>query len=343
MPYTNAESLFVGILMCALCAPAVAQPPSTNMMNNTPEAGKQVVDELYAGESDDVGPQITLSAKPSGMHLEASGDVQYYHTSNLFLYEDPTNPGINKRSAGVQLATIDLAVTPNQSVLIEGDFQPRFGFRQQWYSFSRERDPALLPPGASRSLDFYTQTLFVEGRYRYDQQWIFSGGVEQTQLSMTKGENNIYSEIVPRWSAQRQIKLDNTRFLVMGYQGAYHATTVKGAVPPLDNVNDRIDHGLFVNYTRAITPQFFVKPYFQYKHTRYSHYIGAFGELSRHEDVHTFGLTGSYYFTPQVSLRAFASYEKNDSSAQGSPGAPGLVYDYQKVDAGIGLNVSHRF
>lgn len=343
MPSTSTESLFVGMLMCALCTPAVAQPPSTSMMNNTPEAGQTVGSELYAGESDDVGPQIALSVKPSRVHVDISGDMQYYHTSNLFLYEDPTNPLVSKQSASVQLATIELAVTPNKPFMSDGDFQPRLGYRQQWYSFSRERDPALLPPGASRSLDFYTQTAFVDVRYRYNQQWIIAGGVEQTQLSMAHGESNIYSEVVPRWSAQRQIKLDDTRFLVMGYQGAYHSAIVKGAIAPLDNTNDRVDQGLFVNYTRAITPRFFVKPYYQFKFTRYSHYFGLSGEMSRHENLHTAGVTGSYYFTPQVSLRAYASYETNDSSAQGSPTAPGQIYDYKKLDAGIGLNVSHRF
>lgn len=338
-------SLVVGMVMYALCTPASAQFPAPGAHDNAPGVGAgQAGSELYAGESDDVGPQVTLSAKPAGVHIEVSGDTQYYHTSNMFLSEDSPNPNVREQGSDVLLATVDLAVAPDQTVLGEGEFQPRLGYRQQWYSFSRKNDALFLPPGTSRSLDFYAQTLFMEARYRYHRQWLFAGGVDWTELSMTHGNSNFYSEVVPRWSVQRLFTLDETKLIVAGYQGAYHATTAdsQSSFDPSD-LNDRIDQSLFVNYTQSITPKLFVQPYYQYKYTRYMHYFVNFSEASRHDNLHTVGATLSYYFIPEISVRAFASYELNDSSAQENPFFPGLIYDYKKLDAGIGLNLKYRF
>ena len=43
------------------------------------------VPELFAGESDDVGPQSVLKMKPRRTLFEASADAQYFYSDNMFL------------------------------------------------------------------------------------------------------------------------------------------------------------------------------------------------------------------------------------------------------------------
>ncbi len=49
----------------------------------------------------------------------------------------------------------------------------------------------------------------------------------------------------------------------------------------------------------------------------------------------------TYYFLPEISVRGFASYDVNDSTARDDSIGP--VYDYKKLDAGVGFNVNYRF
>lgn len=334
--------LIVGMAICALCAPVAAQFPVTGVHDGKPGMGAgQVGGELYAGESDDIGPQVALATPPARVHVEVSGDMQLYHTSNMFLTEDSSNPNVIEQGSEVLLTSVDLAVAPDPVALGEGDFQPRLGYRQQWYVFSHKADPFSVPFGTSRNLDFYAQTLFMESRYRYHGHWLFAGGVDWTRLSFAHGDSNFYSEVVPRWSVQRRFALDDARLFVVGYQGAYHATTAESQSGEPSARNDRIDQGLFVNYTQSITPKLFVQPYYQYKYTRFPHAYVNFSETSRHDNLHTVGATVSYYFVPEISLRAFANYDVNDSSAEEFSYAQ--IYDYKKLDAGLGLNMNYRF
>ncbi len=339
------DTLILGLLSACLCAPGGAQSAAYDMHDAAPgTGGAQQVPELYPGESDDVGPQVVVTAKPARLHLETMLDSQYYHTSNLFLTEDDPPFGPKVKGSEVLLSTVELAGSTDPVVMGEGEFQPRFGYRQQWYDFNLS-DPSAFPPYDANDLDFYAQTLFMEARYRYRKLWIFDGGFDWTQLSYTSGNSDFYSEVVPHFGVRRLIPLDDSRVITAGYQGAFYATN---ADTPLftnisSNVNDRVSHGVFVNYTQSITPKLIVQPYYRFKFTDYSHFENTFSQPNARKDyLHSVGATLYYYILPEISVRGFVNYDVNDSTADESC-CNGPVYDYKKLDAGVGINLNYRF
>ncbi len=340
---TQSTRIVGSIFLTVLCATPLAHAGIFDVQENAPAVGgaPTPVPELYSGESDDIGPQVALQSKPVRLHFEAMLDSQYYHTDNLFLTED--QPNLQTKSTEVLVTSVELAGATDPVVMGGGEFQPRFGYRQQWYDFNAS-DSTTYPPYDANDLDFYVQTLFMEARYRYRKQWIFEGGFDWSQLSYTTGDSDFYSEVVPHWGARRVIPLDATRVITLGYQGAYHATD---AVPPqyssvASNVNDRVDHSVFVNYTQSITPKLIVQPYYRFKVIDYMHY-GDPGALDnpRKDYLNTVGASLTYYFLPEISVRGFASYDVNDSTAKDD--SIGRVYDYKKFDAGVGVNMNYRF
>jgi len=334
------KTLVCCVLTASLCTTPLVHGGIYDIQENAPAVGGAApVPELYVGESDDVGPQVALEEKPARLHLEAMLDSQYYHTSNLFLTEDAPSYGLEEKGSEVLLTSVELAGATDPVAMGEGDFQPRFGYRHQWYDFNSSEESSF-PRYDSNDFDFYVQTLFMEARYRYRKQWIFEGGFDWTQLSYTTGNSDFYSEVVPHLGVRRLIPLDDTRVITAGYQLDYHATD---AEPPYSgipsNINDRTSHGVFVNYTQSFTPQLILQPYYRFQFTDYSHYA-SFVPVSRTDYLHTVGASLTYYFLPEISVRGFASYDVNDSTAKDNIGP---VYDYKKLDAGIGANLNYRF
>ena len=127
---------------------------------------------------------------------------------------------------------------------------------------------------------------------------------------------------------QRQISISESKVFTVGYQGSYRFTEVGDN--PRDDVNDRTDHVLFVSYNQALTPQLVVQPYYRFQFTHYTK--GG----SRNDVFNTAGLSLNYFFTENISLRAFASYERRESDDP-------IQADYDKVDGGVGLNLYFRF
>lgn len=342
------DSLILGLLAACLYTPGGAYSAAYDTHDTAPASGgAQQVPDLYPGESDDVGPQVAVAAKPARLHLETSLDSQYYHTSNVFLTEDasPSSFGLKVKGSDVLLTAVELAGTTDPVVMGEGEFQPRFGYRQQWYDFNIS-DKNAAPPYDANDLDFYAQTLFMEARYRYRKAWIFEGGFDWTQLSFTTGNSDFYSEVVPHWGVRRLITLDNARAITAGYQGAYYATQADAplfsSVP--DNINDRVSHSLFLNYTQSITPKLIAQPFYRFKFTDYSHFTDANSQpLARKDYLHTVGASLTYYVLPEISVRGFASYDVNDSTANDQLCCSGPIYDYKKFDAGVGINLNYRF
>ncbi len=338
------DTLILGLLSACLYAPVGAHSAAIDTHDTAPGmGGAQQVPELYPGESDDIGPQVAVAAKPARLHLETMLDSQYYHTSNMFLTEDASSFGLKVKGSDVLLTTVELAGTSDPVVMGEGEFQPRFGYRQQWYDFNIS-DSNTFPSYDANDLDFYAQTLFMEARYRYRKLWIFEGGFDWTRLSYTSGDSNFYSEVVPHWGVRRMVPLDDTRVISAGYQGAYYATEFDS--PPAtdfsSNVNDRSSHSVFVNYTQSITSKLIVQPYYRFKFTDYSHFEDINTQpISRRDYLHTVGATLYYYILPEISVRGFVSYDVNDSTADESCCGP--IYDYKKLDSGVGINLNYRF
>ena len=73
-----------------------------------------------------------------------------------------------------------------------------------------------------------------------------------------------------------------------------------------------------------------VQPFYRFKYTHFT------SGRDRDDYLNSFGVAVHCFFTPQVSLRAFVSYDIKDSSNSATP-------DYDKLDTGGGVNLTVRF
>lgn len=289
--------------------------------------------EFYPGESSDVGPQSILKSKPRRTWVEAMADAQYFYTDNMFLNED------DKEVADVLVGTAQFALAPAAFDLGGGKLAPRIGYRHQWFMFGLAKDSQItvfdFGTGTFRQsdlseFDFNAQTVFIDGRWKHEN-WTIEAGFDFRRLMDTANYDQFYREFVPRWGVQRLFPLSETRAFSVGYEGDYRFADTD-LPPPLfeSDFNSRTDHSLVAAYAHSLCKNAIIQPYYRFKYTRFTE-----GD-HRDDYLHSFGLALHCFFTPQISLRAFAGYDLLESS---NPDVP----DYKRLDAGGGLNLTCRF
>jgi len=289
--------------------------------------------ELYPGESTDVGPQSILKSKPRKTYVEAMADAQYFYTDNMFLNEQ------GRQGADVLVSTAQIALAPTPYDLGSGKLAPRLGYRHQWYDFGLASSTRLtvfdfqtqtFRSARLNEFDFNAQTLFTDARWTREN-WTVEAGLDFTRLMDTSHYEQFYREFVPRWRVQRFFPLNETMAFSVGYEGDYRFADTD--LPPASfnqDFNSRTDHSLLVAYTQALCKHAVVQPYYRFKYTHFTA-----GE-NRHDYLNSFGLALYCFFTPQISVRAYAGYDIMSTSSN-------LVPDYKKLDAGGGVNLTIRF
>ncbi len=291
------------------------------------------VPEISPDESSDVGPQSVLRIKQRKTYFEAMADAQFFYTDNMFLGDS------FRKSANVLVSTAQIALAPTPYDLLDGKFAPRIGFRQQWFDYGLlggdkvsviSLDDIYATPQKVRlnKFDFNAQTLFTDMQWSRDK-WTASLGFDFTRLLTTSSYSQFYREYVPRWSLQRNFTVNENGAFALGYMGDYRFTSVD--TPPTvldDDSNDRTDHSLFAAWTQQLCPHSLAQPFYRYTFTHFT------ARGSRDDQLHSLGVALYFFFTPQVSLRTFVSYDvRKSDSAQ----------DYRKLDAGGGVNLTVKF
>jgi len=289
--------------------------------------------ELYPGESSDVGPQSVLKFKPHKTYVQAMADAQYFYTDNLFLNEQ------GRQESDVLVSTAQIALAPTPYDLGGGKLAPRLGYRHQWYDFGLASNTRLtvfdLQTQTFRSarlneFDFNAQTIFIDGRWKREN-WTIEAGFDFARLMNTADYDQFYREFAPRWGVQRLFPLNETKAFSVGYEGDYRFADT--ALPPVtfnEDFNSRTDHSLFIAYTHTLCKHAVVQPFYRFKYTHFTA-----GE-NRDDYLNSFGLALHCFFTPQISVRAFAGYDIMNTSGS-------LAQDYNRLDAGGGANLSVRF
>ena len=289
--------------------------------------------ELFVGESSDVGPQSILKFKPRKSYFEAMADVQYFYTDNMFLTKN------DRQSADVLVSTVQFALAPTPYALGGGSLAPRLGYRQEWYSFGLATDTKVdvydfqtgqFDRVGLSAFDFNVQTVFTGGRWMYEN-WIVEVAFDFTRLLDSSDYNQFYRENVPRWGVQRLIPLGAHSTLALGYAGDYRFTDTDLPPPTLgQDFNDRTDQILFATFNWSLCRSAVLQPYYRFQYTHFTQ-----GE-NRNDYLNSFGLALYCFFTPRISARAFVGYDIMNTTSL-------LVPDYNKLDAGGGLNVIIRF
>ena len=309
---------------------AMQQVDSDQQRRQAEQAAKTVyhagdkVAEAYTGESSDTGEQVVILRRARPTYLEASADVQYLRTDNLFLSEH------QRQDVDELVSTIQLALAPTPYDLAGGSFVPRVGYRHQWYDFGLWGAKLDGSDTKLDTYDFNAQTAFADMRWSRAG-WSFDAGLDFTRLLTTSTYNEFYREYVPHWSVQKTLSLSATAAVSFGYEGDYRFGELShtGLLVSSD-YNDRTDHGLFATYTQTFGRHAMLQPYYRFKYTHFT------ADVNRDDTLNSFGVAFYWFFTPQISARAFASYDLRHSSATG-------ISDYEKLDTGVGLNLTFRF
>ncbi len=279
----------------------------------------QLAPELYPGESEDVGPQRILRLKPRRTLFEVVADSQYFWSDNVLL------AGANETESTIFVNTIQAAVAPSGLTLKNRDIAPRIGVRAQWFNYGLD--------GSDNGLgvfDFHSETAFAEGRYHCGNNWHLSLGFEATRLTDQGNYDEFYRELAPTWAVQKFFPIGHNKLIAANYRGFYRFTETDALFTPRD-INDRTDHSLALSYSHELFPRFLAQPFYRFQYTYYT------GSRSRHDTLHTVGMTLSYHFAKWASLRTTASYEIKDS------GDETILTDYEKLDVGLGASLVFRF
>ena len=341
MRYSNL--ILCGLVIAAL-QPAFAQVPAIQQVDSVQQRRQldqsaldqnetSAAPELFAGETSDVGPQSVVKRAPRKSLFEASADVQFFHTDNMFLADS------GKQSTEVLVSTVQFALAPTPYLLGDGQFSPRIGYRHQWFNYGLASDKSIdvfdfntatFRTAKLSEFDFNVQTLFADARWQRGN-WIFGTGFDYQRLLDSDGYDQFYRESVPRWEVRRIFRLCDSSALGIAYEGDYRFTD--SDFPPLgadSDFNDRTDHSLVVNYSYALCAHAVVQPYYRFQYTRYTS-----GE-NRNDYLNTFGLALHCPVNRNIAFRAFVGYDILRTDSQ-------IAQDYNKLDVGGGVSLIVRF
>jgi hypothetical protein len=307
-----------------------AQPAAVQQLQNIQQARQQQqilppalaagtnAPELYPGENEDIGPQRILRLNPRPDYFDVVADSQIFYTDNANFAT-----GTNSIGSAVFVNTIQAAFTPPAMKFGPGKFAPTIGVASQWYNYWNNK---------ISSLDFQAQTLFVGGKYVFNN-WEIGVGGNYTRLLNQSDYVQTYSEFMPALGVQRIFPIGNKMLLAIGDQIDYHFTEV----PPIGvpaNINDRFDDNVYLTFSWQMTRHLVLQPYYRFQYSNYQHNTAL--DSDRNDYLHTFGVSLIYYINKNVSLRAFFNYSQKNSDDPFTPA-------YHEYDGGIGASVDFRF
>jgi len=288
--------------------------------------------EIYPGENADVGPQHILKAgAPRKTWLEVVADSQYFYSDNLLLSDK------GKQDGAIFVNTIQAAFAPEAFALGSGKMAVAVGFRSQWFNYGLDGSGSGGTNGSGLNrLDFNAQTAFATARYQFGNWQVYSE-FDFTRLLSQPNYVESYREYVPSLGLQRVFPISDKLILSAGASVGYHWTETPRLTHQPTFVNDRFDASILLSASWEPIRKLVIQPMYRFQFTDYPHFTDTTSiPKTRQDQINTFGLTTTYYFTKNISARVFANYEirLNDYSA---------VYTYHKFDGGGGLGLDIRF
>jgi len=320
------------LTVAALCQVALAQTridSATQRLDRVERTGlqprlqtpaSQEISPLYEEEEKDIGPQHLILQKPRHPWIEASGDIQFGSTSNVYLSEDAT------ADSSLMASTLQLAITPPPWKLDAGELSAKAGYRHQKFNYG------IATGGNESSLndvDFDISSLFFQGSFLYHEKWLATLGLEHNRLLNASGGSydEFYTEFAPSLSLSRNFALTKKSALSTTLAVGTHLSRVDAA--PSD-AYDRVDETATVSYVVEVLPRTLFQSYYRAQFTQYTRI------QSRRDLVHTVGVGLSFALCKSASLRISATFESRDSSAP-------VVADYHKLDTGLASSLQLAF
>lgn len=325
------------LLLCGAAAlaqnnPAVNQADVARRQSELEKAlGKLLpgddVPGLYSGDDEDIGPQSVLIRRKHDW-FRAMLDSQIFYTDNMHFAPD------NERDAVVAVNTAEAALVSPSAISRFASVRGEAGYRHQFFNYlgGSDRD----------DFDFQASTIFGDA-VAQTKHYQFRAGMDYTRLLgfeplQRDDYEEFYSELVPRWSVQRNIRVCDRSLVSLAYLGSYHFTDEDDplmAAPPFivlpsldSDRSERWEHSFLAAYTVVLPCKFVAQPYYRFQYT-------DLVNLSETLRLHTVGLGLGWIPCANFSLRGFVGYNWQDASLE--------IAEYEKLDAGAGLNVTLRF
>ena len=333
-----ALALLTGLFLAG-ALPAVAQQSAVDTAQSTsttqqlqkplqtPAAAQGDVPLLYEGENEDVGTQFVLQPKPKVNYFQAAGDVQVYRSDN------PTLAPANKTASDITVLTVQAAVQSASSEWFDGVMgQSRLGFRFQdyWYGVISGRNQIITGAPVKYS-DFTTLSPYGEISLRSDN-WYGTVGLRYSSYDNNNAlaSGTFYQEWVPSGTLGYQMNVAAHQTVQFQYDVDYRRTETKtGGLLPT-SWNDRVDNALSIIYSDIIGDHWVIQPSYRIMWSKYT-----LPQRNRSDVYDTLSFLVAYYFNPNLSARAFTSYEWRSSSEPGN--------NYGNWNLGAGLSVSASF
>lgn len=298
------------------------------------------IPSLYEGETEDIGSQLLLLKAPPHRWFSVLADIQNYYTSNAALTESPRTEAdvlVLTAQAGFESPGITLG-GGNGAVVFSGGYRYQ-NFLYGWISQTQNHD---IAGGAGKldSLDFQTHTPYLSAAWS-DGGW--SAGVTGrfSAYIATHGDKTTYQEWAPGVHGGYRFTLTERDFLSVDGDMTYrisHTFLPAFAAPFLgQDLNDRVDTGLNVAYTKIIGEHLLLQPAYRLQYSYYTEGGSTAADGAGRQDFqHTFSMTVGYYFNENFSARLFASVDIRDSDES-------TVADYRNFNAGGGVMAMLRF
>ncbi len=213
-------------------------------------------------------------------------------------------------------------------------YRAEVGYRHQFFNyFATESADEFVD-----RYDFNSSTAFAD-ILAQTKHYQFRIGADYTHLfgfepRFPEDWDNFYTEYVPRWSVQRNVRVCDRSLLSFAYLGSYHFAEEAPVrllfFPPFgrEDRNERWEHAAVAAYSFALPCDFVVQPYYRFQFT-------DFAVREKSEFLHTAGLSLGWFPCENFAARIFANYNWNKSE---------LVFrDYEQFNGGAGVNVTFRF
>jgi len=312
-----------------------------------PMSGKgAVVEETVTARplSQDLGDVQIMTKSEHKPAFFLTVDTQAFYNSNV-LYAESAN---NKFGAWQIITTPEIGFAPKIQDEQYSMFFPRAGFRYQFFTYAQAEPPPSGTPFATSgisNLNFQISNPYASLGWSFSEDLYLEFSAQANAYNGSGRDwskfNNFLSEYPLAWQATWfQPFADINTFTITGRASYVLANPTNFS---------RTDNNLTLAWAANPLPEFSTQLYASFRLAKYTGLnptaesnpgstLGYFNNADRLDFQMTYG--ASFTWTPleNVSVRAFLSWTKSDSSV-----AVAETGDFEAFNAGTGLNLIYRF
>ncbi|NBR63947.1 MAG: hypothetical protein EBZ83_03350 [Verrucomicrobia bacterium] len=276
-------------------------------------------------------PIMTEPARKPCFYLTV--DTQAFYNSNVLYAES----GGQKFAAWQIITTPEIGFAPSIQEERYSMFFPRLGFRYQFFTYAQS-EPGSPP---------YNSTGISANNFQVMNPFASLGWSFSDDLYLTFSANaNLYQGSGRDWSAyanfldEYPLSWQATWFKPLADWNSINVTGYASYVLANPTNFTRTDNNLTLAWVVNPLDELGLQAYASFRLAKYTgtNVAGQFDNSDRLDFQQTYGFSATYTPVEYLSIRAFVSWTKSDSSV-----AVAETGDFEALNAGTGLNLIYRF